>query len=171
MDYQKIPPSGRKGFSNQYMKVLLDMLNKERGWCQQEIARWGSCEWKCHKDRDISEIYVPQQTDVGSDKETLYTCLSVHYIMLSVTWSKRGSQSKNVQENRRNYYIHTEYWLRVVAFHTGYCWTRVPKMLQTSIETPRTQRALDNVVGRPVHRKGTVWIDDKVLHDHAIWIL
>ena len=24
MDYQKIPPSGRKGFSNQYMKVLLD---------------------------------------------------------------------------------------------------------------------------------------------------
>jgi hypothetical protein len=27
------------------------------------------------------------------------------------------------------------------------------------------------VVGRPVHRKGIVWIDDKVLRDHAIRIL
>jgi hypothetical protein len=38
MDHQKIPPSGRKGFSNQYMKVLLDTLNKERGRCQQEMG-------------------------------------------------------------------------------------------------------------------------------------
>jgi hypothetical protein len=38
MDDQKIPPSGRKGFSNQYMKVLLDTLNKERGRCQQEMG-------------------------------------------------------------------------------------------------------------------------------------
>jgi hypothetical protein len=38
MDNQKIPPSGRKGFSNQYMKVLLDTLNKERGRCQQEMV-------------------------------------------------------------------------------------------------------------------------------------
>jgi hypothetical protein len=38
MENQKIPPSGRKGFSNQYMKVLLDTLNKERGRCQQEMG-------------------------------------------------------------------------------------------------------------------------------------
>jgi hypothetical protein len=38
MDDQKIPPSGREGFSNQYMKVLLDTLNKERGRCQQELG-------------------------------------------------------------------------------------------------------------------------------------
>ena len=38
MKNQKIPPSGRKGFSNQYMKVLLDTLNKERGRCQQEMG-------------------------------------------------------------------------------------------------------------------------------------
>jgi hypothetical protein len=38
MDYQKIPPSGRKGFSNQYMKLLLETLNKERGQCQQKMG-------------------------------------------------------------------------------------------------------------------------------------
>jgi hypothetical protein len=38
MKNQKIPPSGRKGFSNQYMKLLLETLNKERGRCQQEMG-------------------------------------------------------------------------------------------------------------------------------------
>ena len=38
IDYQKIPPSGRKGFSNQYMKVLLDTLNKERAGVNRKWA-------------------------------------------------------------------------------------------------------------------------------------
>ena len=83
MKNQKIPPSGRKGFSNQYMKLLLETLNKERGRCQQEMGYiiisefcgvqivccmfrhctgWHTCtnNWSCCEHRKIS---TPPQSE------------------------------------------------------------------------------------------------------------